>query len=120
MKITLETLTKQHGQAPYPPHVLESVKQSAKTIKLSSPHEMPYLGESSFAMHSQQTGQILDKALRNSPVPGQDVTSSLQSLHYGGNGADEDSFTTDLPMPPVQVALAALRIMDGTSALADN
>ncbi|KAK0119466.1 hypothetical protein ONS95_010914 [Cadophora gregata] len=79
--------------------------------------EPPYLGESSFEVHSHQTGQILDIALHNSPAArqGQDVTSSLQSLRalHSANIPNSDvSFTSDLPMPPVQVALAALRLID--------
>merc|ERR1711939_633093 len=79
--------------------------------------EPPYLGESSFEVHSHQTGQILDIALHNSPAArqGQDVTSSLQSLralHSGGIQNSETEFTSDLPMPPVQAVLAALRLID--------
>ncbi|KAL2070276.1 hypothetical protein VTL71DRAFT_13302 [Oculimacula yallundae] len=78
--------------------------------------EPPYLGESSFEVHSHQTGQILDIALHNSPAgQGQDVMSSLKSLrriHSGGIQNSDVEFKTDLPMPPVQTALAALRMID--------
>lgn len=91
---------------------------SASNKSALSPDEQPYLGESSFELHSHQTGQILDIALHNSPAAGQgqDVTSSLQSLrglHSGSIQNSDVDFTSDLPMPPVQTALAALRLLDG-------
>ncbi len=103
------------------PNQVDSLRQNAKTPNstpggnVSSQNGIPYLGDSSFEVHSQQTGQILDSALHNSPAARQDVTASLRSLRdlqHAGNGNEENSFTTDLPMPSVQVALAALRLME--------
>lgn len=124
LQSSLDSLTTQNNvQVPFPTsnRVVDSIKHNEKTPNsvssgnASSPNGIPYLGDSSFEVHSQQTGQILDSALHNSPAARQDVTASLQSLRdlqHSGNGNEENSFTTDLQMPSVQVALAALRIME--------
>lgn len=130
LQASIDSLTKQKAEihspvsnrdlGPRKPNVPAVATPSSGTSKNAvSPEDRPYLGESSFELHSHQTGQILDIALHNSPaaVQGQDVTSSLQSLHGLHSCSIEDSsnveFTSDLPMPSVQTALAALRMMNG-------
>ncbi|KAG4438649.1 hypothetical protein IFR05_005866 [Cadophora sp. M221] len=128
LQASIDSLTKQKAEisspisnrdfGPRKPKVPATATPNTASNKSAlSPDERPYLGESSFELHSHQTGQILDIALHNSPAAGQgqDVTSSLQSLRGLHNGSIQNSdvdFTSDLPMPPVQTVLAALRLID--------
>jgi hypothetical protein len=80
---------------------------------------IPYLGESSFEVHSQQTSKILEKALSNTPPTNfhsDDTSSALQSIQKllkEKTSHPPMSFAHDLPMVPIQTALRALRLVDG-------
>lgn len=79
-----------------------------------------YLGESSFEVHSQQTSQILEQALSNSPSSNlhHDTSSALKSLRDLLEAKPTFSntvvtpFSHDLPMVPVQTALRILQVLD--------
>jgi hypothetical protein len=77
---------------------------------------IPYLGESSFEVHSQQTSQVLEKALKSTPPSShEDAPSPLQSIRdllREKTIHPPRSFSHDLPLIPVQTALRALRLTD--------
>ncbi|CZS96334.1 uncharacterized protein RAG0_05706 [Rhynchosporium agropyri] len=127
LQLSIDSLAKQKAEVSSPkvnreignkkpnPSPVATLKSASETNVVSS-DDAPYLGESSFEVHSHETGQILDIALQDSPAGhGQDVTSSLKSLRGLHNDSTQNydvNFTTDLPMPPVQTVLKALRIIE--------
>lgn len=116
-----------HQSVPQP---LGSVPSRASSSKPSPIHAeeatsstIPYLGESSFEVHSQQTSQILEKALGNTPPSnshhdeGSSAWQSIRELLKEKTRPPPKSFTHELPMVPIQTALRALRLIDGVYQL---
>ena len=86
----------------------------------ASPSPVPYLGESSFEAHSQQTTQVLESTLNSSPISNADPStpSALQSLRdllREKSSCAPKNFNQNLPMMPIQTALRVLRLIDGKS-----
>jgi hypothetical protein len=80
---------------------------------------IPYLGESSFEVHSQQTSQVLEKALESIPSSrfhsngGLSAWQSIREILKEKTSHPPKSFTHKLPMVPIQTALKTLRLIDG-------
>lgn len=112
---------------PLAPQIVPPVLPPSSNIRRSSIQSeeaisgtIPYLGESSFEVHSQQTSQVLEKALRSTPPSNfrsdgaSSVWQSIREILIEKTSHPQEKFTYELPMVPIQTALKALRLIDGS------
>ena len=108
------------------PHPLGPISRPPSTDRANTtrdqeaaPSTIPYLGEPSFEVHSQQTSQVLENALSGTPPSSLHrghVSSPLQSIRdllKEKASHPPKSFSHDLPMIPLQTALRTLHLIDG-------
>jgi len=123
-KVTKDPQSIQHS-APQPigPFFSPPAGKKAKSTQAeeATSTTIPYLGESSFEVHSQQTSQILEKALGSTPPSNSlptEVSSGFQSIRELLKERTSNSSKTfnheALPLIPIQTALRALRLLGGT------
>ncbi|KAE9368960.1 hypothetical protein N431DRAFT_561255 [Stipitochalara longipes BDJ] len=119
-KDSLPTIAQRSAPQPVGPFFSPTSKdksgptQSEETISST----IPYLGESSFEVHSQQTSQILEKALGSTPRSnphdddGSSAWQSIRELLKEKTSHSSKTFTHEVvPMIPIQTALRALRLL---------
>jgi hypothetical protein len=95
-------------------------KAGSSQSEETTPSTIPYLGESSFEIHSQQTSQILEKALASTPASnahdddGSSAWQSIRELLKEKTDHNPKTFTHEVvPLIPIKTALRALRLLGG-------
>lgn len=97
------------------PAEAESQKISAQ-LRGNSANDASYMGESSFEMHSRRAKVAIEKVLEGSPaLKGRNEPTtmfSLRALYTRSSAQNSVNLSNDLPLPPTQLALKALRVAE--------
>ena len=108
------------------PFSLSPASDASSSLKVAprqptpSVDEMSYQGESSFETHSKEASEFLENTLQSSSasVLKQDASTALGSLRTSfkpHRPPGSSNFRSDLPMPPLHLAVKTMRLCNCTS-----